>query len=118
MLANLANLVNRLSAAEQAIKFVKEALWDEANAVAAETPMPGSCRRATQSYPCVNCGKDMGINQPSGVCSAKCKREAESIERWLHSQPSGGLAERVENLTRIVLEISPDVCAKHDLFPF
>ena len=28
------------------------------------------------------------------------------------------LTERVDNLTRIVLDISPDVCAKHDLFPF
>lgn len=28
------------------------------------------------------------------------------------------LTERVEKLTRIVLDISPDVCGKHDLFSF
>lgn len=49
------------------------------------------------TYPCVNCGKDMGIPNPSGVCSAKCKRQAENVDSsYRDLVASGGIVNSPE----------------------
>ena len=96
-MTNVHYLRNQLSMAADCIRRGLDALEAEP----AAEPSPAAADQLGQPSPLEPALKALGL--------AECTPQE---KLWI------ALTARVETLTRILLELSPDVCAKHDLFPF